>query len=42
MKRILEPDVFASAEAAEAYEAMEYGEVDRPFVDRVFALEAST
>ena len=31
-----------TAEAAEAYDAMEHGEVDQAFVDRVIALGAST
>ena len=31
-----------TAEAAEAYDAMEHGEVDQAFVDRVVALGAST
>ena len=38
MDRIVEPEVMDTAEAAEAYDAMEHGEVDRAFVDRVVAL----
>ena len=42
MKRIVEPEVMDTAEAAAAYDAMEHGEVDEAFVDRVVALGAST
>ncbi len=42
MKRIVEPEVMDTAEAAEAYDAMGHGEVDQAFVDRVIALGAST
>ena len=42
MNRIVEPEVMDTAEAAEAYDAMEHGEVDQAFVDRVIALGAST
>ena len=42
MRRIVEPEVMDTVEAAEAYDAMEHGEVDRAFVDRVVALGAST
>lgn len=42
MKRIVEPEVMDKAEAAEAYDAMEHGEVDQAFVDRVVALGART
>lgn len=38
MKRIVEPEVMDTVEAAEAYDAMEHGEVDQAFVDRVVAL----
>ena len=41
MNRIVEPEVMDTQEAAEAYDAMEHGEVDRAFVDRVIALGAS-
>ena len=41
MNRIVEPEVMDTAEAAEAYDAMEHGEVDRAFVDRVIALGAN-
>lgn len=41
MDRIVEPEVMDTQEAAEAYDAMEHGEVDRAFVDRVVALGAS-
>ena len=42
MDRILEPEVMDTQEAAEAYDAMEHGEVDNAFVERVIALGAST
>ena len=42
MNRIVEPEVMDTAEAAAAYDAMEHGEVDQAFVDRVVALGAST
>ena len=42
MKRILEPEVMDTKEAAEAYNAMEHGEVDQAFVDRVVALGAKS
>ena len=42
MKRIVEPEVMDTAEAAEAYDAMGHGEVDQAFVDRVITLGAST
>ena len=42
MNRIVEPEVMDTQEAAEAYDAMEHGEVDQAFVDRVIALGAST
>ena len=42
MNRIVEQEVMGTAEAAEAYDAMKHGEVDRAFVDRVVALGAST
>ena len=42
MKRIVEPEVMDTVEAAEAYDAMGHGEVDQAFVDRVIALGAST
>ena len=42
MDRIVEPEVMDTAEAAEAYDAMQHGEVDRAFVDRLVALGAST
>ena len=42
MNRIVEPEVMDTVEAAEAYDAMEHGEVDQAFVDRVIALGAST
>ena len=38
MERILEPEVMDTVEAAEAYDAMEHGEVDEAFVERVIAL----
>lgn len=40
MKRIVEPEVMDTNEAAEAYDAMEHGEVDEAFVDRVVKLGA--
>ena len=42
MNRVVEPEVMDTQEAAEAYDAMEHGEVDRAFVDRVVALGAAT
>ena len=42
MNRIVEQEVMDTQEAAEAYDAMGHGEVDRAFVDRVVALGAST
>ena len=42
MKRIVEPEVMDTTEAAEAYDAMEHGEVDQAFVDRVITLGADT
>lgn len=42
MNRILETEVMDTQEAAEAYDAMEHGEVDNAFVERVIALGAST
>ncbi len=42
MKRIVEPEVMDTVEAAEAYDAMEHGEVDQAFVDRVVALGAES
>ncbi|MCG9128879.1 methyltransferase domain-containing protein [Candidatus Poribacteria bacterium] len=42
MERIVEPEVMDTPEAAAAYDAMEHGEVDQAFVDRVIALGAST
>ena len=42
MKRTVEPEVMDTVEAAEAYDAMEHGEVDQAFVDRVVALGAET
>ena len=42
MNRIVEPEVMDTAEAAAAYDAMEHGEVDQAFVDRVIALGANT
>ena len=42
MNRIVEPEVMDTVEAAEAYDAMEHGEVDHAFVDRVVALGANT
>ena len=42
MNRIVEPEVMDTQEAAEAYDAMEHGEVDQAFVDRVIALGADT
>ena len=42
MKRIVEPEVMDTVEAAEAYDAMEHGEVDQAFVDRVIALGAES
>ena len=41
MNRIVEPEVMDTQEAAEAYDAMEHGEVDQAFVDRVIALGSS-
>ena len=41
MNRIVEPEVMDTQEAAEAYDAMEHGEVDQAFVDQVIALGAS-
>ncbi len=40
MYRIVEPEVMDTAEAAEAYDAMEHGEVDDAFVNRVIDLGA--
>ena len=40
MNRIVEPEVMDTQEAAEAYDAMEHGEVDAAFVERVIALGA--
>ena len=40
MNRIVEQEVMDTAEAAEAYDAMEHGEVDNAFVERVLALGA--
>ena len=40
MKRITEPEVMDTVEAAEAYDAMEHEEVDEAFVDRVIELGA--
>ena len=40
MHRIVEQEVMDTAEAAEAYDAMEHGEVDNAFVERVLALGA--
>lgn len=42
MERIVEPEVMDTAEAAEAYDAMEHGEVDNAFVERVLALGAKS
>ena len=42
MKRIVEPEVMDTVEAAEAYDAMEHGEVDQAFVDRIIALGAES
>ena len=42
MKRILEPEVMDTTEAAEAYDAMEHGEVDQTFVDRIATLGAES
>jgi len=42
MNRIVEPEVMDTREAAEAYDAMEHGEVDAAFVERVIALGASS
>ncbi len=42
MKRIIEPEVMDTVEAAEAYDAMEHGEVDQAFVDHVIALGAES
>ena len=42
MNRLVEPEVMDTQEAAEAYDAMEHGEVDQAFVDRVVALGADT
>ena len=41
MKRVVEPEVMDTVEAAEAYDAMGHGEVDQAFVDRVIALGAN-
>ncbi len=41
MNRIVEPEVMDTQEAAEAYDAMEHGEVDAAFVERVIALGAN-
>jgi len=41
MNRIVEPEVMDTVEAAVAYDAMEHGEVDWAFVDRVIALGAN-
>ena len=42
MERIVEQEVMDTAEAAEAYDAMEHGEVDNAFVERVLALGAKS
>ena len=42
MKRIVEPEVMDTVEAAEAYDVMEHGEVDEAFVERVIALGANS
>ena len=42
MDRIVEQEVMDTAEAAEAYDAMEHGEVDNAFVERVLALGAQS
>ena len=42
MNRIVEQEVMDTAEAAEAYDAMEHGEVDNAFVERVLALGAKS
>lgn len=42
MKRIVEPEVMDTVESAEAYDAMEHGEVDEAFVNRVIELGANT
>lgn len=42
MKRIVEPEVMDTVEAAEEYDAMEHGEVDEAFVNRVIELGANT
>lgn len=42
MDRIVEQEVMDTQEAAEAYDAMGHGEVDRAFVDRVVALGADS
>ena len=42
MNRLVEPEVMDTQEAAEAYDAMGHGEVDRAFVDRVVALGADS
>ena len=42
MKRIVEPEVMDTAEAAEAYDAMGHGEVDQAFVDHIIALGANS
>ena len=42
MNRIVEQEVMDTAEAAEAYDAMEHGEVDNAFVERVLALGAQS
>ena len=41
MNRIVEQEVMDTQEAAEAYDAMQHGEVDQAFVDRVVALGAN-
>ena len=42
MHRIVEQEVMDTAEAAESYDAMEHGEVDNAFVERVLALGAKS
>ena len=42
MNRIVEQEVMDTAEAAEAYDAMEHDEVDNAFVERVLALGAKS
>ena len=42
MERIVEQEVMDTAEAAESYDAMEHGEVDNAFVERVLALGAKS